>query len=568
MSDHTNSRSGGGWQPDRRGVLGLGLGIASAAVLAACNGNVGASAGKQKPLRVPNYTPPRSLPGVTISKVPGVGPAFDTYPRPPFKSVATTPITSGKPVTTFEILFPAPPPQVGQNQWWQEFNQRLGAEIKPTLAAFQSYGEKLQTVIASGNIPDLTFIEPGQRAGGVVRTLQEGAFTDLTDILAGDGIKAYPNLAQVPTYAWKNSAIEGSIYGVPRPVTLLMSDASTLYRLDWAKKLGYPDPPKNADELTELMTAFAKGDPNGNKKGDTWAHGGLYPRWFHMMYRVPNLWRLNPGGTLTYWIETDEVEQSLTYLNKLWKAGAFHPDAPTIAWTPKNDDLFLGNKIGMTTGSVNNHFGATGNLSGNFRAANPGAELGHLLPMGFDGAKPGVWQQPGYFGIYAIPAKVGKDQKRLAELLRVLDYTGAPFGSEEFLFMNYGDEGKHYTFDSSGNPLRKSGSVANQLNLNYFNEPVESVNFYPGVPGDSVAGQKFLEQAAESWSPSPCQGLVSDTDIRESEQIRQIEDDYQFGIITGRRPLSDLNKWRSEWKKAGGDKIRSEYQESLQRSKK
>jgi putative aldouronate transport system substrate-binding protein len=557
MPGYTNPR---GRQVGRRQLLGMGLGVAGAAVLGACSNGTGGPAAKQKPLRIPNYTPPRTLPGVTVSKVPGVGPAFDAYPSTPFKSVTKTPITSGKPVTTFQILFPAPPPPLAKNQWWQELNQRLGAEFKPTLAPYLSYGEKLQTVIASGNIPDITFIEPGQRAGGVVRTLKEGAFTDLTDILAGDGVKAYPNLAQFPTYAWQNCGIEGSIYGVPRPISLLTSEAASVYRKDWATKLGFPNPPTNTDELAALMTAFAK--------GPTWAHGALYPRTYHMMFRVPNFWRLDPGGKLTYWIESEELEQSLTYQNKLWKAGAFHPDAPTNVWTPKAEDLFVGDKVGMFSGGVSSTFGSTGNLSGKFVASHPDAGLVHWLPVGVGSAKPMIWQQSGYFGILAIPATVGKDTNRVAELLRVLDYFGAPFGSEEYLFLNFGDQGRHFTFDSSGNPKTKTGAVSNEYSLNYMDQPDESVNFWPGIPGDSLAGQKYLEQAAQTWVPNPVQGLVSDTDIRKSEEIRQIEDDYQLGIITGRRPFSDLTKWRNEWKKAGGEQIRSEYQESLQRAKK
>jgi putative aldouronate transport system substrate-binding protein len=567
MSGNTDEQRSRGWLLNRRQLLNVGLGVAGAAVLAACSGTTTRSSGKHSSLKLPNFTPARSLPGVTISKVTGVGPAYSSYPSPAYQSVAHPPITSGKPVTTFQILYPAPPPALAKNVWWQQFNKRLGAEVRPTLAAAANYADKLTTTVASGNIPDITWIEPGQGAPGIVRTIKEGAFTDLTDILAGDGIKKYPNLAQIPTYAWKNCAIENTIYGIPRPVTLLIADAPTLYRQDWATKLGYPEPPKSGDELTELLTAFTKGDPTGKYKGQTWGQAGLYPRFFHMMYRVPNFWRENSGGTLTYWVESDEVEQSLTYLRKLWKAGIFHPDAVTNAWTATGDNLFLSDKVGATTGSMNNQFGATGNLSGNFRAAHPKAELGHMLPVGFDGGKPAIWQQAGYFGISAIPASVGKDEKRLEELLRVLDYWGAAFGSEEFLFMNYGIEGRHYHLDSNGNPVAVVGKVQDERDLNYLNQPVESVNYYPGVEGDSLAGQKYLEQAAQAWIPNPVQGLISDTDIRQGAAIRQLEDDYQNGIITGRRPMSDLKAWRDAWKKAGGDNIRKEYQESLQRAK-
>jgi putative aldouronate transport system substrate-binding protein len=540
--------------------LGLGLGVAAGGALAACSEDEGPSAGGGgNKLKLPNYMPPQSLPGATISQVEGVGPAYEAYPNPPVKSVASAPITSGKPVTTFQILFPAPPPALDRNEYWQQLNERLGGEFKPTLAPFQSYGEKLQTTIASGNMPDLTFIEPGQNAQAVVRTLKEGAFTDLTEVLAGDGIKDYPNLAQVPTHAWKNAAIEGKIYGVPRPISLLIADAGFAYRQDWAERAGFGSAqPKNADELLEFFKGMS-----GNGR---WAIGALYQRWYYMMFKVPNNWRLNSDGTLTNFVESDELEQALTFLNTMWKAGVFHPDAPTKQWSGEAVELFFSDKVGAIGGGMIAHYGKGGD-TGNFLASHPNVKIGHLLPMGHDGAAPTIHQRQGIFGIYAIPATVGKDEERLKELLRVLNYTGAAFGTEEFLFMEFGIEGRHYTKDSAGNPvLVDQGPILDERNLNFLNQPVEAVTYFPGVPGDSVSAQKQLEAAAASWIPDPTWGLVSDTNNRKAAALRQIEDDFQFGIITGRRPMTDLAKWRDEWKRGGGEDIRKELEESLQRS--
>jgi putative aldouronate transport system substrate-binding protein len=539
--------------------LGVGVGVTASTVLGACGGDAGDSASSgSRELKLPSFTPPRELPGTTISSFPDVAPAYDAYPRPPFKSVANPPITSGKPVTTFQILFPAPPPPVDRNPYWQEMNKRLGGELRPTLAPYQSYGEKLQTTIASGDMPDIVFVEPGQNAQAVVRTFKEGAFTDLTDILGGDGVKKFPNLAQVPTASWKHAAIEGRLYGVPKPLNQLIADAGFAYRMDWAEKAGMTSKPKNADELVEFLKALS-----GNGR---WALGAMYPRWFLMMYRAPNNWRLGSDGKLVYYVESDELEPAVQFINKLWKAGVFHPDAPTQAWSPQAEDLFLSDKVASVGGNFGSHFGRRGTV-GNFRNAHPGVEIGHLMPMGFDGGKPAIFQRQALFGQFCIPAKVGKDSARLEELLRVLDYTGAPFGSEEFLFMTFGIEGRHYTKDPQGNPVAvPQGPVTEEIGINYFNQPSEAVFYFPGVPGDSVAAQKWVEEAAPNWIPDPTWGLISDTNNRKAAALRQLEDDYLLGVATGRRPMSDLKVWRDEWRKGGGEDIRREFQESLERS--
>ena len=41
--------------------------------------------------------------------------------------------------------------------------------------------------------------------------------TDLTQYLAGDAIRDYPNLAAIPSRSWKGALVNGKIYGVPIP---------------------------------------------------------------------------------------------------------------------------------------------------------------------------------------------------------------------------------------------------------------------------------------------------------------------------------------------------------------
>lgn len=295
----------------------------------------------------PNHRPPEALSGATISKVDGVLPAYTQYPREPFTSVAKTP-GSGSTITTFQVLFRSPPP--AKNPWLVELDKRLGVELSQTLAPAESYSEKLQTVIGSGNIPDLTFIASAT-APGVARVLQQGAFTDLAGVLAGSGVDPYPNLARIRTNAWRNCALKGKLYGIPREVAIVNS--SSVYRRDWAQDLGYPDPPKNADELKELLAGFSKGKHRGRAKGDTWGMGQLDEgiTAANQMFGVPNGWRLADDGTLTNEIETDEFEAATSYLNQLWTGGAFHPDAASLP-ALRGESMFKSGQLGFLVASL------------------------------------------------------------------------------------------------------------------------------------------------------------------------------------------------------------------------
>ena len=44
--------------------------------------------------------------------------------------------------------------------------------------------------------------------------------------------------------------------------------------------------------------------------------------------------------------------------------------------------------------------------------------------------------------------------------------------------------------------------------------------------------------------------------------------DYVNGIVTGRKPISDIAELRKRWKANGGDKVREELQAGIADSKK
>ena len=177
--------------------------------------------------------------------------------------------------------------------------------------------------------------------------IQQGAFVDLTSYVTGDALKEYPNLARFPAQLWKNAAIKGKIWGVPRPRTF--AGNPLIYRQDWAEKVGVPQV-TNAADFLKAMTAMTKNDPDGNGKADTFgmsAQSGtaLDFAFFQQMWRTPNEWRRNPDGTLTNAIETDESKAAVGFMRDLWAAGGFHPDAINMTVAQCKDN-FAASKIG------------------------------------------------------------------------------------------------------------------------------------------------------------------------------------------------------------------------------
>src|SRR5581483_50383 len=207
-------------------------GLGAAAALAACGGAAspastggsGATAGSssggtaangklQMPSSVPFQGPKPDAPASST----GVPPAYNSFPKDLIKTVPQAPGKGGD-VTATTFILGSPPTPMEQNAAWQQVNKELGVTFKMNPVSVADYfPTKLPTLIASGDLPDI-FLESAQAS-----TIQNepdflaAQCSDLTPYLSGDAVKAFPNLANLPTYSWVNMVFNSKIYGVPLP---------------------------------------------------------------------------------------------------------------------------------------------------------------------------------------------------------------------------------------------------------------------------------------------------------------------------------------------------------------
>lgn len=121
-------------------------------------------------------------------------------------------------------------------------------------------------------------------------------------------------------------------------------------------------------------------------------------------------------------------------------------------------------------------------------------------PPGFDGGAPVIATSGGWWGF--VTATATASGERLEELLRVMDYFAAPFGSIEYTFLNYGIEGRHFTFDGSGNPPPTSDQAAlTEMNGNYFLIPTR--RDFTSKAGPMPRPPRRPSRSSSSSTPSP-----------------------------------------------------------------
>ncbi|WP_159618355.1 extracellular solute-binding protein [Ruania rhizosphaerae] len=555
----------------RRSLLGVGLTAAGATAfgLTACgsssgNGGPSGNGSAAGPATVPTYrAQPLADAEAINSSIPGIRPVYTTRPAEYWQSVEQPP-GSGESVTTLQMLWFAPPDALPENPVWQELNERLNVDFQPGYASGENYQQKIATTLASGDLPDIMFLQDGEPA--VQQAITDGAFADLSEVLGGDGVLDYPNLANIPTHSWKNSMKQGRILGVPRTDPTITK--ATVMRRDIADAIGLSGQPADAAELREAfseVTAYAEAEGL-----DLWPVAGLgtyeielAARW---MFRVGTDWQLDGSGKLVNFVETDAYAAAIEWLAGVWSDGSFHPDGLALGTGAQRNNakqLFMDGKTFFEADDAS--WLATQGMN-QAELTVQGAQCEFLLVPGHDGGEIVVPAGNGYWGICGFPASVSDDPDRLRELLGVLDFWAAPFGTKEKLLLSMGVEGYNWERGADGEivPIDDAAAQTNRQGLTWLGVQGPSVITLDEDNGHRAEGlMAQMEHVTSAAVDSPVLGLTPPSGASMGARLTQIHEDWRNQIVSGRSPLDALEDWRQEWRNAGGDQIRTELEELL-----
>jgi putative aldouronate transport system substrate-binding protein len=476
----------------------------------------------------------------------GGSPAFTKYPAELKRAVPDKAVTSGKEVSAMTPLWGPLPPGLGNNSYFDANNERIGAAVRFNVVNGGEYGDKLGPMLAAGKVPDLLCI-PGWEISGQTRFSQavDKLFEDLTPYLAGDKAKAYPMLANLPTRAWAYGVWNSQLKAVPFPSVGL--PWALYYRKDLFAKLG-AEPPKNADDILAL------GKELTNAKANRWAFGGVVDE-MARAFGAPGGWRKDAGGKLIQKIETPEFEEAVAFTRQLFQSGYVHP---TVVGNSGADQkpLFEGGQVLMYQDGT----GSWAEALQRQLPINPSFEMQAVMPFAHDGGEAIVWGgDPA--GIFTF-VKKGVGEERVKELLGVLNYTAAPFGTEEYQLAAYGVEGKHYTKEPSGAPKLTALGTKEVANTYIFlggRPPAHTQSQYPGYV---EAMSAWENESCKRMEKNPFEGIRVEAPSKLAG-LNQPFDDKLQDILRGRRPMSELKTAVQAWRTGGGDEGREFYAKVL-----
>ena len=530
---------------------------------------VGATAAGKSSAALPSYIAPNlAAPPDFDAHDPRVTLAWSNFPKDPPVSWNKPAPGTGSTVNAFMVDYYPPPTPYDSNPTWQAVNKALNANVQMTQVSGADYPLRMATMMAGGDIPDIIHLFAGITGAFVPPGTAEfvkSQCQDLTQYLAGDAIKDYPNLAAIPTYAWSNSAcvINGALYSWP--IHRYLPGLSYFFKNTdmWNAKVGADTQPQSADDWKKIIAEL--NDPNNGVWGLGAVVNGIGAAnmgilGYAMMFGAPNNWGLDSSGKVIRDRETDQYKAAVGYLRDLWASGLIWPNAPS-----SNDAR--GNFVGKMFATCVEGFGNSWNdfwLRG--LQQDPPTNFDIILPFSSDSnTKVQSYITGGYISTNVMKKSSSPD--RVQELLRIIDYLAKPFGTQEDLLITYGLTPADYTIGADGNPmLTADGKSRSQYVPWQYMSDRPYATYYAGIPNYAMHVNQIERQLVDTniavadvtlgyYSPT----LASSA----GKQAEQAFTDGVNNIVLGRDPMANYDQLVKAWQDSVGTKIKQEYNDAM-----
>lgn len=432
-----------------------------------------------------------------------------------------------------------------KNPYIDYIRENTGLDIKVTTPSSDGYNEKLNVMMASGDLPDMIYTND---PSWVVNYVNQKGLQPLNDVIDKYGENLKKN---IPEEAWEHVTIDGNIYAIPSvntyPGTMIM-----YARKDWLDNLGL-EPPKTLEEYQEVMRAFKEDDPDGNGKDDTLglviAENLIRTEPFFGAFGIQRHQWVEREGKLVYSGILPEAKQTLEYLSTLYKEGLLDKEF-ALNKTENFEEKIASGKAGLFAATW---YDTRGPILTN-EQNDPDAEWIPLeFPLGPDG-KSGTDGTPPV-RVYNVVPVTSKHADSVVKMLNFMigeGYETLKFGFEDDVYKM--EDGKMITdFEKHNNHIYRL-TLAETIepdNLDLVKLRLDSLgeefNLYDNL-------QKIMEHAIyDEFLGTPTESMG-----KFNAKLNKLEDEVFTKIVMGEAPLDQFDQFVEEWKKEGGDQITEE----------
>jgi len=443
------------------------------------------------------------------------------------------------------------------------------------------YEDLLDLKLAQGNIPDLLRI---RQPHDLLKYQMQGVLAEIPeDVLEEHAPHIVKRIRDYDSRYLEYGKINGALYGIPVINQTNIYRTPVVYREDWLEKLGL-DVPRTLEEFETVMYAFAKGDPDGNGKQDTY---GLSKEGMNVVFGAfgqsvftEQLYFNQKNDQLVIGALEPEMKKALAYLQKWYQDGIIDPEFITGENKGGYKHLshaFINSRIGMTSMGNYYHWTQDGDYSVlnekdeeipveamfnvhelQQKNATADVEFGPPVtgPDGVSGSK-------GYnllMSFITIGADAVNEPGKLEKILEILDYVSANSDSAEQIKMEYGLPGKHWDWSSSSSGEFHILPPYNRME-NYTNMIGSSIGM--AVPGASI-GKREQWAASEGLTENGIYNhleVATPALIQYSSELIHMRDSAYISIITGDQPVESFDTFVEEFMEAGGQQVLIEANE-------
>ncbi|WP_276355521.1 extracellular solute-binding protein [Cohnella caldifontis] len=316
---------------------------------------------------------------------------------------------------------------IDDNPVIKEAEKLAGVKLEVEAPPINNYQDKLQVMMASGDLPDLIY-----NWAAADSNMETWAANGLLAPL-DDKIGNYPNLMKnITKEMWDSvkSVNDGHIYLIPRPN--IVNHWGYMINQTWLDKLGLKAP-TTLDEMLDVCRAFVKNDPDGNGKPDTYCLSFSNPTLGNnTIWNASNFLASAFALPTAYGVKDTDGQYKLrekmtgylpylTYLKQLNDEKLIDPEF-LINKIYVDQDKLNQNRVGII---YSHQYGVMGNLS-----KNPDSDklFTYHAPLKDKDGAAHSWVGPAIWGGWMI----SKDSKNVDAVLKFLDWGNTPEATQLF----------------------------------------------------------------------------------------------------------------------------------------
>lgn len=411
-----------------------------------------------------------------------------------------------------------------------------GTKVKIELVEMPSgnYAEKLNLMLLGKDIPDIIYFQ-----GGDQQISQQGLLEDLTPYIEKSKyIK--PNLEPQNKKRLENYPYLLWIKPLASKVPVMRSD--WFDKLSTSKKLMEDPTIDNYYAFLKQLKASNLGG-KGSPAYALTAAGSMQEidEVFDQAFGNKTTWIKDQAGKYIYNKVSKNEKEKLTFYNKLYKEEILDQEYLTKKWDTK-EKAFYENGVGIIVGTAGKVIDI---YEGKIKKANGNTVGLTVLP-----AAKGKSQ--GY-----LPIDVSKESRGIAISatsknkdisFKILDFLASEKGQ---LIDRLGFEGEHYVIKDNKIQVTEKSQ---EWYAKFWEPSKVELGKELEKPLLGLAGIKSLEDVNKLYTED-INFIMPDEFSVKWDSIINLYKEYSADIITGKRPISDFDKFVVEWYKNGGDDI-------------